>query len=220
MKKRLLFLAFVLMSISVKAQKQNYQKIFNDGDKESKFQIGIDAMTLLGGTPNIYANIKLTPSFVLNVGVGTSPFNYLFEVSGLINGEVETITKDIKSGYYYKANIRYYMAFTEKSKFDIFGQYYAFGFDHWSTPSTLRESVITKSRLALNTGVSFDIPGRFNLDIEYGLYVGVFKETPNVIVDENIDYGFGYIIPNPDYIEPVKEFVYGLRLGLGLTFAL
>ena len=196
-------------------------KIFNDGDKESRFHIGIDVMTLLAGTPNIFSNIKLTSKFVLNFGVGTSPFDYLFEMSGAIKDEIVVLTRNIENGYYYKANLRYYLSFTEKSKYDIFGQYYSIGFDHWTNPSTINESTHTKTRIVLNSGVSFDIKGRFNIEIEYGIYGGVYKETPNTIVDEFIyPLPFYHKQPNPAYLKSVKEKIIGLRLGAGLTFAL
>ncbi len=222
MKKYLsIFTLIILTSFTSFSQKENYKKIFYDGDKESKFQIGIDGMTLLAGTPNIYLNAKLTPKFVLNVGGGSSLLGYMFEISGAINENIDILTRDLSPGYYYKANLRYYFSFTEKSKFDIFGQYYSLGFDQWKTTDKLNTKNITKTRFILNGGASFDLPGRFNMDIEYGIYVGSFKSESTTIVEQYIidPYGGG-LISNPNYEEPIKTKVVGMRLGAGITFAL
>ena len=224
MKKYLFILTLIILtSFTSFSQKENYKKIFNDGDKESKFQIGIDGMTLLAGTPNIYLNTKLTPKFVINVGVGASLLGYMFELSGPINDNVDIFTRQLSPGYYYKANLRYYLSFTEKSKYDIFGQYYSLGIDHWATSDKLNTKKISKTRFILNGGASFDLIGRFNMEIEYGVYGGIYKSEPTTTVQKYIIDPFnpfgGYTL-NPDYEAPKKGPVFGMRLGAGITFAL
>lgn len=209
-------LSLSLFSIS----QENYEKIFNDGDKESNFQIGINTFTLMGGTPNVYLNAKVSPHFVLTAGVGTSPFGYLFEASGFIRSEVPYLLDSIQSGFYYNASVKYFFNFTEKAKYDIFGQYYAIGFDHWSNKSLDNRTIFKKSLINVSAGISINLPGRFNLDIEYGIYGGKFKQDAISPVDEFIIVPWQGEVPNPDYFKPVDQFVFGLTMGLGINYAL
>jgi hypothetical protein len=218
--KRTLLSLYVLSISLFSYSQENYEKIFDDGDKESHFQVGINAFTLFGGTPNIYLNAKVSPHFVLTAGVGTSPFGYLFEVSGFIKDDIPTFLTGIKPGFYYNASVKYFFNFTEKAKFDIFGQYYSLGYDHWSNMSTDNVFSYKKSLIIFSSGISLNLPGRFNVDIEYGVYGGTYKANVINPVTEYITTPFLGSQLNPNYIESTSDFTFGISFGLGINYAL
>jgi hypothetical protein len=218
------FVAIILLSttLTFSQKKIDYDKIFNDGDKESKYQVGINLSKLIGGTLSLYSNIKLTPKIVVVPTFGIVPFNYSLTPSLIIRDNEFSdyaIYKGVKNGYNFGLGTRFYLGFKEKSKYDIFGQYYGVGYDYWKMPASNDSLTVFKQKINFVGGLSADLPGRFNLDVEYGIFVGFFK------LDETFQ---SYAVFSPytynyyEIISPVdkRTVFFGPIFNIGLNFAI
>ena len=76
MKKRVLSLVVLSLSVLSFGQ-EDYDLIFDDGVKKSKFNIGTDIITFSTGTVNVNASFDLSDIFQVKVGVGATPFGFI-----------------------------------------------------------------------------------------------------------------------------------------------
>jgi len=212
MKRKILSLFILSLSVLSYGQ-EDYDEIFDDGINNSKLTIGTDIITLTTGTLNVNVGYNFTENFQLKLGVGATPFGFLLDANSfVVEGEgLPLIQSDLKTGYFLSVGTNFY---TGEGLMNITSDgYYGVYLEKWKNTDSFN-SVISYTRTKLNVvrGNSIALFGNFELNYEYGAYIGLFS-LKNSITDP-------VQISAYDYISPERLFLYGLNLGLGINYKL
>lgn len=189
---------FLFSILNLNAQEEDLNAIFDDGNANRKLglNLGIDAITLMAGTLNIYGEAIVKEKFGLFVGTGIMPFGYLADFSDpkfLLSQSGTALTRNFTRGRFLDAG----MKLLQKS--GSFSYYYYLGFKYWhfDEPSNTNGTLINSIRkLTLGAGYTFSPTNHFQFDLHGGAYVGAIdKKTvtnQNVTLDLRVGFDLGF----------------------------
>ena len=202
--KRILVSVFTLSLSILSFGQEDYDLIFDDGVKNTKIAIGTDLVTLCTGTVNFNASYNLSDKFQVKVGVGATPFGFIFDATSLLSDEPPIMQRDLKTGSFLSGGIKYFLNKEHGLINSGAGAYYALYLERWKNLDALDNSFFYKrTKLNIVGGTNVGLFGNFNLDIEYGMSVGFY--TTGIV-----------LLPTSES----SDLIYGLNLGLGLNYKL
>ena len=216
MKSLKLLLVAIFLTSTLSFAQDDLDDVFDDGDKKSMLKVGTELFTFIGGTPNVYLDFQPIDLITLQVGVGTTPFNRHMDVA-LIREYSSFTIKDISPGLYYSLAGKFNFTVPE---YNDFNYYYYAKYKKWSY-DYLTDVAVTRSKISFGAGYQIGLPGRFNLDVTAGLFIGKDRAsldpTATLQNDETIPF-YNTTIHSSD--TRVENRIISFELGCGLNFAL
>ncbi len=189
---------FLLSISNLNAQEDDLDAIFDDGNANRKFglNLGMDAITLMAGTLNVYGEAIVKEKIGVFVGTGIMPFGYLADFSDpqvLLSQSGTSITRNFTRGRFLDLG----MKLLQKS--GSFSYYYYLGFKYWhlDTESNTYGKLINSIRkLTLGAGYTFSPMNHFQFDLHGGAYVGFIDKkkvnNQNVTLDLRVGFDLGF----------------------------
>jgi len=211
--KRKIVSLFVLSLSVLSYGQENYDEIFDDGVKNSKLTIGTDIMTFTTGTVNVNVGFNLSESIQLKAGLGATPFGVIFDATALLSEEFPMLQRNLNTGYFLSGGVKYFLNKNHGLINSGSGAFYGIYLERWKNTNAINELVSYKrTKFNFVGGSNIGLFGNFDLDIEYGVSIGLYTvETPTTGSVE---------IPGFDTEYPGSNLIYGINFGLGLNYKL
>ena len=206
MKKYIILLNLLFIG-GLSFSQENRAGFFDDKDKTTKLQVGVDLLTMACGTANVNINYSIVDQLTVTIGGGAMPFGYIFDATDALGGEFFEIKTDINGmGYYFGGSFKYYPG-NDFLFADGLGTYYGAGIEKWNYEAYNRDMKKTKYNFVY--GYNIDLTGRFNLDLEVGGTIGTLYEYP-----------IGGSSSGFDIENFIDNMFVGFNFGLGVYFAI
>jgi opacity protein-like surface antigen len=213
--KQILLIAGLLITLTNAFSQDGLDDIFDDGDKNSKFSIGTEVLTLAGGTPNIYLDYTPIELITLKLGLGIMPFHK--HIDAVLFRDHEVTLDSVSSGRFYDLNIKFN---TQPSKDVDFKYYYYLGYKKWSY-NYLQDIAVTRTKASFGLGYNFGLTGRFNLDLKFGVGFIMGKATTNSLFESTHDIPTNFLNYSLyDNNDTDKRTQIGIDVGIGINYAL
>lgn len=219
--KHILAAIFLFLLIPMtNGQDEGLDEIFDDGDISSQFHVGTELLTFASATPNVYIDLGLAELVKLQVGVGIVPLGTYIDLMNWRPSELErppVADSAVNIGYFMNGALK---IFNRNFMISEFAFYYYAGFRRWQY-SVQQNYKVTRFKGNVGGGYQFGLTGRFNVDIQFGVYLGRDKME----VDENYD-------PKPNWEEEIRGYEFyedrrvnssmmnGFDIGISLNYAI
>lgn len=194
--------------------------IFDDGEKKSRFKIGIETLPLITTVPNVNLSIEIADDLTIRPGIGIIPFGFYYDLNNWRPGEnLPILDRDVSVGLYYDFLAKYNLhseLMGPDAKVFVYANY-----QHWTYDY---QSNFTVNRFKVNGGVGNDIRmgNRISAEIRYGFMVGRDRFTyhageTNLTGDKIFErnYSFGY-----NQADEKTKFLMFLDIAFGLHYTL
>ena len=207
--------------ISLQAWSQeDLDDVFDDGDKIGlDLKVGTNIITDLGGTLNLFVDLKPIDMFSIHAGIGVSPFPVIIDVMNF-SSEVPVLdTSKTSAGLYYNAGFAFHP--NMKRYLTNLDVYYYFDFQRWQFKAVDIVNV-RRSKFNVGMGISYSLGTNMSLDFFYGIYTGSDK----MYLDEDVisnDYIFvrgGSVPPTTNSVNEYKTRILGFDAGVTFNFNL
>ncbi len=220
MKKTALLLLLIVGCGTIFAQ-EDLDDVFDDGDKDSKIHVGTNITTLLGGTINAGLDLSPIEKLTLNVGAGFMPFSTHRDLSfwrpqSFDDGSMQVKDTAVSGGNY----LTFALKFNANMFSDIDFDYYYY-ISYKRKNFNLMDDIIAvnQNKISLGLGYKFGLIGRFNTEIQFGVFSGSDITTLN-----SDNYTFTGLETRGVTLYEMNDFekrrVIGFDLGISLTYAL
>ena len=164
-----MFAVLIAFSIPIGAQK-DLDAAFNDGKKTKGFEIaiGTDAVTLMGGTVNIFGEYTLHNRFAVYSGIGLMPLKVVVDFSNSrffsYPSDENLITRNITKPLYWNLGLKYIPAGTQNPFF----VYFEYKNWKWYTPKNSYYGQKSRnSKFNLGSGYTINLSENISCDTHF-----------------------------------------------------